>query len=77
MNVSSPVGDFPYRPERLSLERGRLVVHGRMGAWPARVEIAPGDALELARLARTPLALAGLAVAVLAARRLTSLARQK
>ena len=72
MNVSSPVGDFPYRVERLALERGRLVVHGRMGAWPARVEIAPRDALELARLARTPLALAGLGLAILAARRLTS-----
>ena len=68
MNVSSPVGDFPYRPERLALERGRLVVHGRMGAWPARVEVGPRDALELARLARTPLALAGVAVALLAVR---------
>ena len=69
MNVSSPVGDFPYRPERLTLERGRLILHGRMGAWPARVELVPRDALELARLVRTPLALAGLGVVLLAARR--------
>ena len=69
MNVLTPVGDFPYRPERLTLERGRLVLHGRLGAWPARVELVPRDALELARLVRTPLALAGLGVVLLAARR--------
>lgn len=68
MIVSSPVGDFPYRLERLVLERGRLVLHGRMGAWPARVELTPRDALELARLARTPLVLGGLALALLAVR---------
>jgi hypothetical protein len=69
MIVTSPVGDFPYRLEGLGLERGRLVLHGRMGAWPARVELMPGDALDFARLARVPLALAGLALVVLVARR--------
>ena len=69
MIVSSPVGDFPYRPERLTLERRRLVVHGRMGTWPARVELAPVDALELARLVRAPLALAALTAVLLAAAR--------
>ena len=69
MIVTSPVGDFPYHPERLALERGRLVLHGRMGAWPASVELGPRDALELARLARTPLALGVLTAALLAAHR--------
>lgn len=69
MKVTSPVGDFPYTPERLELEEGRLVVHGRMGAWPARVEVGPGDLPRLAALARVPLAVAGGIALVALARR--------
>lgn len=66
MIVTSPVGELPYRPERLSLESGRLVLHGRMGTWPAKVELDARDLGELIRLAWAPLFLVG-AVLLLAA----------
>ncbi|HYM51445.1 MAG TPA: hypothetical protein VET65_12865 [Candidatus Limnocylindrales bacterium] len=36
--------------KRLSIRRGRLVLEGSMGAWPARVEMEPADLLHMARL---------------------------
>lgn len=59
MKVSSPVGDFPFEADRLSLEDGNLVVHGSMGAWPARVEVGPEDVPRLIRLIPPPLLAAG------------------
>lgn len=50
MKVSSPVGEFPFEVKRLSIRRGRLVLEGSMGAWPARVEMEPADLLHMARL---------------------------
>jgi hypothetical protein len=50
MKVSSPVGDFPFKPERIEFKGGRLVVVGSMGAWPARVEIGLEDIAQLVRL---------------------------
>jgi hypothetical protein len=64
MKVSSPVGDFPFEADRLSLEDGNLVVHGSMGAWPARVEVGPEDVPRLIRLIPAPV-LAGLGVLLL------------
>ena len=75
MIVTSPVGEFPFTLERARLRGGRLVLDGRMGAWPARVEVGPGDLPQLARLLRAPLLLgagglvAAGTLAVLAARR--------
>lgn len=54
MKVSSPVGDFPFEADELSLEGGNLVVRGSMGAWPARVEIGPEDVPRLVRLIPAP-----------------------
>jgi hypothetical protein len=54
MKVSSPVGDFPFEADKLSLEGGNLVVRGSMGAWPARVEIGPEDVPRLVRLIPAP-----------------------
>lgn len=69
MKVSSPVGDFPFQADRLGLEDGNLVVHGSMGAWPARVEIGPGDVPGLVRLVPPPvLAAVGLVLLGLLAR---------
>ncbi len=65
MKVTSPVGDFPYTVERLAWRDGTFVVDGRMGTWPARVEIAPRDLGHIARLARAPIMAAG-GLAVLA-----------
>jgi hypothetical protein len=50
MKVSSPVGEFPFEPERVSFEGAKLTLHGRMGAWPARVQMEPADGLRFARL---------------------------
>ena len=50
MKVSSPVGEFPYEIERIRVESRRLVLHGRMGAWPSRVELDGGDLAALVRL---------------------------
>lgn len=72
MKVSSPVGEFPFEPDRLLLEGGRLKLEGHMGAWPAHVEIRPSDALRVARLAAPALltpALGGLIVASVLRRR--------
>ncbi len=50
MKVSSPVGNFPFEPERVQIGRTGLTLEGHMGAWPARVEIGPADGLRFARL---------------------------
>jgi hypothetical protein len=51
MKVKSPVGDFPFIIERIGLESRRLVLYGRMGAWPSRVELEGADLLTLGRRA--------------------------
>jgi hypothetical protein len=50
MKVSSPVGEFPFEPTSLTVEKGALVLKGSMGAWPARVEMEPRDLLTFVRL---------------------------
>jgi hypothetical protein len=69
MQVTSPVGDFPFTPRRLRLEGTSIVLEGAMGAWPATVRVGLRDIPELARLVPTFLyAIAGTAaVALLAA----------
>jgi len=62
MKVSSPVGDFPFEARRLTVKNGRLVLEGAMGAWPAKVEMEPGDVFRMARLVPWPV----LAVTVIA-----------
>jgi hypothetical protein len=71
MKVSSPVGDFPFEPLRLKAGSGHLTLEGQVGAWPARVEFAPGDVVALARAAG-----AGAAVPALAAVAVVILARR-
>jgi hypothetical protein len=43
MKVTSPVGEFPYTFERLRVEGTHIVAEGRMGTWPARIEVGVGD----------------------------------
>ena len=57
MKVSSPVGEFPFEARSLRVRNGRLVLEGSMGAWPARVEMEPADALHLIRLIPVPVLL--------------------
>jgi len=67
MKVSSPVGDFPFEPLRLKVGPGHLTLEGQVGAWPARVEFAPGDLVSLARAAGGRAAVSALAAAVVLA----------
>jgi hypothetical protein len=64
MKVSSPVGDFPFEPLRLKVGPGHLTLEGQVGAWPARVEFAPGDLVSLARAAGGRAAVPALAAVV-------------
>jgi hypothetical protein len=73
MKVSSPIGELPFEPRKLTVRSGGIKIEGVMGAWPAQVQIEPGDLPALARLLAKPAAvtviIAGLAR--LAARRRT------
>ena len=55
MKVSSPVGEFPFELERLRRNGTHLSLEGRMGAWPARVEVSPEDGVRLVRVRRDAL----------------------
>ena len=51
MKVSSPVGDFPFEPLRVTVKPRHLTLEGQVGAWPARVEFEPKDVVSLAKAA--------------------------
>jgi len=67
MKVSSPVGDFPFEPTRVTVKPRHLTLEGQVGAWPARVEFEPKDVLTLARAAGARGAVLPLAAVVLVA----------
>lgn len=67
MKVSSPVGDFPFEPLRVTLQPRHLTLEGQVGAWPARVEFEPRDLIALAKAAGARTVIASLAAVVLAA----------
>ena len=50
MKVTSPVGEFPYTFERIRIEGSHLVAEGRMGTWPARIEVGISDIPPAARI---------------------------
>jgi hypothetical protein len=50
MIVSSPIGDMPFTPERVSVRGGVLILHGSMGAWPSQVTMTAADVANAARL---------------------------
>lgn len=50
MIVSSPIGDMPFKPERLSVRDGALTLHGSMGVWPSQVQMTPADVANLTKL---------------------------
>ncbi len=43
MLIKSPVGRFPFSVTGLALRSRRLVLEGRMGTWPATVEVDPAE----------------------------------
>jgi hypothetical protein len=65
MKVTSPVGEFPYTFQRIRLEGAHLVAEGRMGTWPARIEVGLADipvAVRIGALTATAGALVATAV---------------
>jgi hypothetical protein len=66
MKVSSPIGELPFEPRRLTVCRGGIRVEGAMGAWPAHVQIGPRDVPALARLLARPAAVTAAATVIIA-----------
>jgi hypothetical protein len=66
VKVSSPIGELPFEPRRLSVKDGGIEIQGVMGAWPARVHIGLSDLPALGRLLARPAA-AAVAAAVITA----------
>jgi hypothetical protein len=65
MKVSSPIGDLPFEPRKLSFRDRRLEIEGVMGAWPAHVQISGADLPAIARVLAKPAAIAAAAAAVI------------
>jgi hypothetical protein len=55
MKVSSPIGDLPFKPTNIKLKDGAIHMEGKMGAWPAHVQINMSDIRDIAYLIRYPL----------------------
>ena len=77
MKVSSPIGELPFEPRKLTVCPGGIQIEGAMGAWPAYVQIDARDLPALARLLTRPAAVTAAATVIvtglasLAARRRT------
>jgi len=77
MKVSSPIGELPFEPRKLTMRPGGIQIEGAMGAWPAYVQIDARDLPALARLLARPAAVIAAATVIvtglasLAARRRT------
>ncbi|RLV49736.1 hypothetical protein D9V37_07435 [Nocardioides mangrovicus] len=70
MKVSSPIGELPFEATAIRIVAGGLRVEGRMGAWPAQVDLDISDLPALLRLTRPALyALGGTTLIVALARR--------
>lgn len=67
MKVSSPIGELPFEPRRITFSRAGIDINGAMGAWPAHVHIDVSDLAALAGL--LPLRAVGLSIAGLLAAR--------
>jgi hypothetical protein len=61
MTVSSPIGELPFEPRKLTVGPGGIQIEGAMGAWPAHVQISAGDLPALARLLGRPAAVTAVA----------------
>ncbi len=47
MKVRSPLGDYDYRVERISVRDGQLEVAGRLGEWQTTMVVERADLLGL------------------------------
>jgi hypothetical protein len=53
--IKSPAGEFPISIDRFEVEKGELVIVGRMGVWDARTHVSAADFLRLlAKLLLSP-----------------------
>jgi hypothetical protein len=59
VKINSPIGEYDYRVERISVRDGRLEVLGRLGEWETTTILEPSDLLPLLRKVAWPLVLAG------------------
>ena len=75
MKVSSPIGELPFEPRKLTVRPGGIQIDGSMGAWPAYVQIDARDLPALARLLARPAAVTAAATAIVAG--LASLAARR
>jgi len=66
MTVSSPIGELPFEPRKLTVGPGGIQIEGAMGAWPAHVQIGAGDLPALARLLARPAAVTAVAAVTIA-----------
>lgn len=77
MKVSSPIGELPFEPRKLTVRAGGIQIEGAMGASQAYVQIDARDLPALARLLARPAAVTAAATVIvtglasLAARRRT------
>ena len=47
MLIKSPAGEFPITIDGFEIEKGELVIVGRMGVWDARTHVGAGEFLRL------------------------------
>lgn len=59
MRVSSPVGEYEYTVESVTVEGGRIVVAGKMGMWKSSMVIEPSDFANAAKWAARPAGMVG------------------
>jgi hypothetical protein len=45
--IKSPAGEFPITIDAFEIEKGELVIVGRMGVWDARTHVGAGEFLRL------------------------------
>jgi hypothetical protein len=55
VKISSPIGEYEYRVERVTLHDRHLEVLGRLGEWQTTTIIEPADLVALLRKAGLPL----------------------
>jgi hypothetical protein len=68
VKVSTPLGDYDYRVERVAVRHGQLEVDGSLGAWQTKMVIERSDLSAWARRAAPALAAAAV-VAIVTRRR--------
>jgi hypothetical protein len=69
VKITTPLGDYDYRIERIAVRDGGLAVDGRLGEWKTTMVVERSDLLDLARRAAPALALISAAAVVALSRR--------